>query len=59
MRFLLDSQDINNIDFIMQQNLHNDPFDHLLLSVAKGRDLSLITHDEFISKYKEVQMKVY
>lgn len=55
----IDSQDINNIDFIMQQNIHNDPFDHILLSTAKSRDLCLITHDKTISKYKDVQMKIY
>ena len=55
----IDSQDIKNLGFIAQQNIHNDPFDHLLLSTAKSRDLSLITHDDMISKYKDVQLKIY
>ena len=55
----IDSQDIKNLGFVGQQNIHNDPFDHLLLSTAKSRDLSLITHDDMISKYKDVQLKIY
>ena len=37
---------------IVKQNIHNDPFDHLLLATARHEGLVLLTHDEMVSKYQ-------
>ena len=41
---------------IVKQRIHNDPFDHLLLAMAKEEKMTLITHDEFISQYKGIDI---
>lgn len=44
---------------IINQNIHQDPFDHLLLAIAKSEGFRLITSDEQIKKYQEVQIIGY
>ena len=58
---LIDIRDENIITLpeIMKQNIHKDPFDHMLLSVAKNEEAYLITHDENIKLYKEVKILGY
>lgn len=41
---------------IVDQHIHNDPFDHILLSMAKDEKMTLITHDEMIKKYKGIDI---
>lgn len=36
----------------MEQNIHNDPFDHLLLAVSVAEQMSLLTHDSQIRAYQ-------
>lgn len=45
-------------DFIAQE-IHNDPFDHLLLATAKVEQLILLTHDATLAKYKGVLVEIY
>ena len=47
---------IFNLGGFIEQNIHRDPFDHLLLSVALSDDLILLTHDEKINKYRGVKL---
>ena len=42
-----------------KQNIHHDPFDHLLLSIAKIEDFSLITCDKNMKKYQGVKIIGY
>ena len=41
---------------IVDQHIHNDPFDHILLAMAKEEKMTLITHDESIKKYKGIDI---
>lgn len=36
--------------------IHNDPFDRLIIATAINEELSILTDDEIIKKYKEVQV---
>lgn len=45
-------------DIISKQD-HNDPFDHILLATAKANKLTLLTHDENLKNYKDVDIMVY
>ena len=36
--------------------IHKDPFDRLLIAQAQSENLQLVTHDETIWKYPEVQL---
>lgn len=36
----------------VEQGIHHDPFDHLLLSTSREEQMTLITHDENIFKYQ-------
>ncbi len=44
---------------IAEQNIHRDPFDHIILSVAKEEQFSLITCDKNIAKYQDVKIIKY
>ena len=44
---------------IISQKIHNDPFDHLLLSIAKKEQMMILTHDELINKYDGVNITKY
>ena len=44
---------------IVEQNIHRDPFDHMILSTALNEEMTLITHDEALAKYKGVKVIVY
>ena len=39
----------------INQGIHKDPFDHMLLSVAAAEDFYLLTHDEKIGNYQGVR----
>ena len=41
---------------IVDQHIHNDPFDHIILSMAKDEKMKLITHDEMMKKYKGIDI---
>lgn len=44
---------------IIKQNIHNDPFDHLILATAKDEKMTLITHDSLLSKYEGINVITY
>ena len=44
---------------IVNQNIHRDPFDHMILSNAMSEEMVLITHDETLAKYKGVNVLTY
>ena len=50
---------LSNIKSIVDQNIHKDPFDHLLLAMAKEEKYTLLTHDETLAKYQGVPVKQY
>lgn len=37
--------------------IHQDPFDRLLLAQAKLENLTLLTHDKLLTKYKDIKVK--
>ena len=41
---------------IINENIHNDPFDHLIISMAKSEKMKLITHDAMICKYQGIDV---
>lgn len=47
---------ISRLHSFIEQGIHKDPFDHLLLSVAAAEDFYLLTHDEKIGKYQGVRL---
>ena len=46
-------------EIIAKQKINRDPFDQLLVSVAKTRTMSLVTHDKNITKYKGIKFISY
>ena len=50
---------ILELQSIIDQNIHSDPFDHILLSMAKNDNLTLVTHDSNIRDYKDVGIISY
>ena len=47
----LSAEHIRYLDTFAAQGIHNDPFDHVLLSVSKFEQALFITHDELIARY--------
>lgn len=54
-----DLADILALKEIISQNIHRDPFDHMLLAMAKTNKLTLLTHDKNLEKYKGVNVLSY
>ena len=50
---------ILELQSIINQNIHSDPFDHILLSMAKNDNLTLVTHDSNMKDYKDVGIISY
>ena len=48
-----------NLKEIIAQQIHRDPFDHLLLATAKSENFHLITCDENMKKYNDVMLLSY
>ena len=44
---------------IIQEQIHQDPFDHLLIAIAKSKDFHIVTCDEFIQKYNGIKVIAY
>lgn len=44
---------------IINEQIHQDPFDHLLIAVAKSEKFHLITCDENIEKYSGIKVIAY
>ena len=47
------------LGFIVQQNIHKDPFDHLLLAIAREEGMVLVTHDNVLTEYQGVKILHY
>ena len=50
---------ILELQSIINQNIHSDPFDHILLSMAKNDNLTLVAHDSNMKDYKDVGIISY
>ena len=50
---------IFDLHSIMLEKVNNDPFDNILMSLAKNERLTLITHDTKITLSKEINTLVY
>lgn len=55
----IEADDVNSLYSVVDNKVHNDPFDHILLATAKNRGLTLITHDKKMSEYKSVNSIVF
>lgn len=44
------------LDGIIKQEIHNDPFDHMILSTAKIEGMKLLSHDKRFEKYKDINL---
>lgn len=40
----------------LKENVHNDPFDHMIITTAKSEKMKLITHDTMVSKYRGIDV---
>ena len=49
---------IDCLEAFISQEIHNDPFDHLLLATAKVEQMTLLTHDSNIALYKNALIQV-
>lgn len=54
-----DLADICALEEIVSQNIHKDPFDHMLLAMAKIDGMTLVTHDKNLEKYQGVKVLSY
>ena len=43
------------LDDIIKQNIHQDPFDHIIIATSQVENLSLITCDSNIKRYQDVK----
>lgn len=43
------------LDGIIKQNIHQDPFDHIIMATSQVENLSLITCDSNIKRYQDVK----
>ena len=55
----ISAEHVFTLDDVIKQGTHNDPFDHLLLATAKANKLTLLTHDENLKNYKDIDVMVY
>lgn len=52
-------EQVFKLEEIVKQNIHKDPFDHLLLATAIEEKATLISHDELIARYQGVNVLHY
>ena len=52
------SEQIGCLKDIMKQNIHSDPFDQMLLSVAKKENVRFLTNDSVLKKYQSDNLEV-
>lgn len=50
---------LNNLQHIIPQNIHKDPFDHLLLATARSENMIILTHDQTLKHYQGVNVLAY
>ncbi|MCQ2800830.1 MAG: type II toxin-antitoxin system VapC family toxin [Bacilli bacterium] len=55
----IEQSHITSLGEIINQGIHKDPFDHLLLAVAKANNMVLLTHDDKINQYHGVNILFY
>lgn len=49
---------LNELKPKKDKNMHNDPFDRIILSQAKDENMWLLTHDDMFSNYDEECIKL-
>lgn len=54
-----DLADLYVLEEIIKQNIHKDPFDHMLLAMAKTDNSILVTHDKNLEKYQGINILSY
>ena len=54
-----DLLDLHILKDIINQNIHKDPFDHMLLAMARANKMTLVTHDKVLGEYKGVKVLCY
>ena len=52
----INEKHISSLPLMIKQEIHKDPFDHLLLAVSSSEQLVLLTADKNMQKYKGVTM---
>ena len=57
--FPIRSEHIDKLSFIIEQKIHQDPFDHLLLSTSLYEQCALLTHDKEVRNYRGVMIIDY
>lgn len=50
---------LEQYDEIVNQNIHKDPFDLMLLSLAKTEEFTIVTTDKMLSKYENIDVITY
>ena len=50
------AEEIMKLGILMDEKIHEDPYDHIIMSTALWNDMTLITHDEMISKYRNLNI---
>lgn len=55
----IDPEYILAYEIIAKQKINRDPFDQLLVAVAKTRNMSLVTNDKNILRYKGIRFISY
>ena len=55
----IDQNYILRLPEIVNQDIHRDPFDHIILATALHDEFTLITHDRNIAKYQGVETILY
>ena len=57
--FSLHYSELECYNEIAEQNIHKDPFDIMLLSLAKHEEFTFITNDSILAKYKGVDVVTF
>lgn len=53
----IEQKHIQSLAPIVAQDIHSDPFDHMILAVAVSEQFVLFTHDENIMRYQNVMLE--
>lgn len=44
---------------VEEEHIHSDPFDHMIIATAESENMTIITHDNLIGKYQNVEVVLY
>ena len=54
----LKAEYINLLSSISGKDIHNDPFDHMLLATAKEEEMTFVTTDRVLKEYEDENLSV-